>query len=223
MIILQRSHVESAGFLGGYRLGYREDAGKRRIVRHLLQQGRLADRFRIQFRGLRFGRVEHELNLAVLQGIDHIGSALQHFINLGAVESLCLEKALSAAGGADAEAQINELPDGRQYALLVGILDRDEDSPGEGHAHSGTQLALGKGNVVAFVDAHYLARRAHLGTQENVDAGEPVEGKNRFLYSHVLKFLGLQLEALQSLACHDARRYLGNRLADHLGDERHGA
>ena len=112
---------------------------------------------------------------------------------------------------------------GRQDARLVGILDRDEDGAGEGHAHAGAELALGEGHVVGLVEAHDLAGRAHLGAQENVDAGEAVEGKNRFLYSDMRELLRFQLEAGEGLARHHPGGDLGDRLADHLGDEGHGA
>ena len=61
------------------------------------------------------------------------------------------------------------------------------------------------------------------GPKQNIDAGEAVEGENRFLYADMLELLVLQLEAGKLLAGHDARGDLGDRLADHLGDERHGA
>ncbi len=77
-----------------------------------------------------------------------------------------------------------------EHARLVGVLDRDEDGAGHRHAHAGAELALGEGHVVVAVEPHDFAGRAHFGPKQNIDAGEAVEGENRFLDSDVRELPG---------------------------------
>ena len=48
-------------------------------------------------------------------------------------------------------------------------------------------MALGKSRGEVDVDAHDLARRPHLGTEYDIDAGELGERKNGFLDRHIVR------------------------------------
>ena len=61
------------------------------------------------------------------------------------------------------------------------------------------------------------------GPEQHVDAGEAREGKHRLLDADMRQILRREAELREALARHDARGDLGDRLADHLGHERHGA
>jgi hypothetical protein len=61
------------------------------------------------------------------------------------------------------------------------------------------------------------------GPQHGVDAGEAREREHRFLNRPVLVGAGLEIDACQALARHDAGGDLGHRQPDHLGHERHRA
>ena len=70
---------------------------------------------------------------------------------------------------------------------------------------------------------HHLAGRAHFRPEHGVDAGEAGEGKHRFLDPDMIELLELEIERSELFARHDAGGDRGDRLADHLGDERHRA
>ena len=53
--------------------------------------------------------------------------------------------------------------------------------PVRGHLRAGAELALGEGDAEAAVEADHFAGRAHFRAEQHVDAGEPGEGKHRFL------------------------------------------
>ena len=61
------------------------------------------------------------------------------------------------------------------------------------------------------------------GPEHGVDAGETREREHRFLDADMPELRRLELEVRQRLAGHDACRDLGDRHADGLGDEGHGA
>src|SRR6266511_1959312 len=113
VIGLERLYIEGSCPLGGDRLGDREDAGKGGIMGYFLEESGLADGLRIGLRYLAFGGVENELDFAVLQRVHDIGPALEDLVYFGAVEPFCFEIALGAAGGADLEAEVDELAHGR--------------------------------------------------------------------------------------------------------------
>ena len=74
------------------------------------------------------------------------------------------------------------------------------------------------------VEAHHLAGRFHLRAEHGVDAGEAREREHRLLdRDDACRSARAEVEAGEAFAGHDARRDLGDRQADHLGDERHGA
>ena len=57
--------------------------------------------------------------------------------------------------------------------------------PSDGQPVAGGDLALGEGQPEGGVDPHDLAGRAHLGPEQGVHAGEPVEREHRLLHRHV--------------------------------------
>ena len=78
------------------------------------------------------------------------------------------------------------------------------------------------------IKPHDLAGRLHLWPQQNIDAGEPVEGEYRLLDGDMSNFtpsdaIGLQSEVSEALAGHHSRRELGDGDPRRLGDEGHGA
>ena len=86
------------------------------------------------------------------------------------------------------------------------------------------QLRLGICLGIALGDTHDLARRLHLGPQDNVGSRETTPGHNGFLHAEPvqLTLVARQAQARDGIARHDTRRALGQRHAGGLGNERHG-
>jgi hypothetical protein len=80
-----------------------------------------------------------------------------------------------------AEAQRRQFLAGLDHRLLVLVLDRDEDRAGDRQAEARAELGFGEGAGEAEIQPHDLAGRFHLRPQDDVDAGEAGEGKDRFL------------------------------------------
>ena len=107
-------------------------------------------------------------------------------------------------------------------SLSLSLTDT-KTVPEVGNGWPDAELALAEGDREIAVDAHDLARRAHLGTEDGIDAGEASEREHGLLHGDMVELGGPQAEARQRLAGHDLGRNRSHRLADHLGDERHGA
>ncbi len=106
----------------------------------------------------------------------------------------------------------------------VGRLDADEHLAGCRQPGAGSQLRLDEGFAEAASDAHHLAGRLHLGTEDGIDTGELDEGKNRFLDREIRRndFAGYALIG-QAAPRHAARGDLRQRQAGGLRDEGHRA
>ncbi len=117
----------------------------------------------------------------------------------------------------------------RQDARLVVVADRDEHRALTRQFDAGAELRLGKGQREIRVEADDFAGRAHFRAEQRVDAGEAGEREDRFLDGDVLQVARIGLFAIggegrvERLAGHDAGGDLGDRRADGLGDEGHGA
>ena len=84
-------------------------------------------------------------------------------------------------------------------------------------------LALGERDLKRMVEADDLSGGAHLGAEHRIDPRKARERKNRLLDAHVVRSRRLEAKAFERFARHDPCRDLGDRDADHLGDEGHGA
>ena len=87
------------------------------------------------------------------------------------------------------------------------------------------QLRLGVCLGIALGDTHDLARRLHLGPQDNVGTGETTPGHNGFLHAEPIELtlVARQAQAGDGIARHDTCGTLGERHTGGLGDKRHGA
>ena len=129
-------------------------------------------------------------------------------------------------GGADVKAQVAQDTRDRKDVALVAVAHADEYLAGArvGQPVVDRQLRLGVCLGIALSDTHDLARRLHLGPQDDVGARETTPGHNGFLHAEPvqLTFVARQAQARDGIACHDARRAFGQRHAGGLGDKRHG-
>ena len=96
--------------------------------------------------------------------------------------------------------------------------------PDSGRMMPDADLALGEGDGEVAVDAHDLARGAHLGAEDGVDAGEAGEREHGLLDGDVAAASAAFRPKLASGAPAMMRAAMpAIGLADDLGDERHGA
>ena len=119
----------------------------------------------------------------------------------------------------------NRRPATRPARLSRSASERNT-VPATGSRLPARGLALREGEAERAVDAHDLAGRAHLGSEQRVDVGEPVERQHRFLHRDVAavarraqQTLGAQLG--ERRADHHPGGDLGERHAGRLAHERH--
>ncbi len=121
------------------------------------------------------GSVDDEVDLVVLHDINDVRPRLlRHFVNPLAGNAFCGEAGVGAAGGEDAESQLNELTRHFDRTVLVPVRDGEEDVSFGGQRVEGADLGFGVGHSPVGIDAHDLARGFHFGTKHDIDAGEPV-------------------------------------------------
>ena len=129
-------------------------------------------------------------------------------------------------GGADVKAQVTQDTRDRKDVALVAVAHTDEHLAGTrvGQLVVNRQLRLGVCLGIALGDTHDLARRLHLGPQDNVGTRETAPGHNGFLHAEPIELtlVARQAQARDGIARHDTRRALGQRHAGGLGNKRHG-
>ena len=84
------------------------------------------------------------------------------------------------------ETEVGELLRDEDDVPLVLVLHAQKDIAVEGQVLAGAELRLPEGGAEIEVDAHHLAGRFHLRSQDRIDAEELVEGEDRFLHRDVL-------------------------------------
>ena len=176
-------------------------------------------------------RIDDYRNLAIGDQVTDIGTlAVVRAANLFhdlARHVAATQHARRTLGGADIKAQVAKDTRDRKDVALVAIAHANEHLAGArvGQLVVDRQLRLGVCLGIALGDTHDLARRLHLGTQDNVGARETTPGHNGFLHAEPIELtlVARQAQAGDGIARHDTRRTLGQRHAGGLGDKRHGA
>ena len=107
-------------------------------------------------------------------------------------------------------------------ALSLSLTDT-KTVPVDGNYLPGAELAFAKRHREIAVDAHDLARRAHLRSEDRIDAEEAGEREYGLLDRDVIVVGLFEIESRERLAAHDLGRDRSDRQADDLGDERHCA
>src|SRR5262249_15668610 len=87
-ICLESAHLEVSPEIGLNALRRGAGSMKSGVVRNFMQEGGLPSRATIGQRLGALGRVEHDLNLAVLDGVHDVGPAFQHLVDLGGLDAL---------------------------------------------------------------------------------------------------------------------------------------
>src|SRR5687768_12108358 len=100
---------------------------------------------------------------------------------------------------------------------LVRVGYGDEDRSLHRQCHAGTYLRLCEGDPEVAIDAHNLARCAHLRAEDRVDSRETLERHDRFFNRDMLEAVVADRrlrkqtvvpDRLQTFAGHNARCYL---------------
>src|SRR5205823_12228961 len=97
-------------------------------------------------------------------------------------------------------------------ARLVRVLDADEHASTVRQLDAGGELALDERLAESFADAHHLAGRLHLRSENRVDARKFDKREHGFLHREIRwhDFAGNTLR-LEGLSHHAARSDLGER------------
>src|SRR5688572_29035884 len=112
----------------------------------------------------------------------------------------------------------------RGDAVLVEVVDRQENRTAVGQNIFGRDLRFCEGAAERRGDSHDFTRRAHLGSEYWIELAELGEWEDCFLHRHVTRddLLG-KTEVGESLTKHDARCNRRQRHANGLRHERYGS
>ena len=202
----------------------------RRHAGHAAAHGLGTQQVAIATRARTVRRVDDHRDLAIGDEVADVGAlAVVRAANLLhdlARHVASTQHARRTLGGADVKAQVTQDTRDRKDVALVAVAHADEYLAGArvGQPVVDRQLRLGVCLGIALSDTHDLARRLHLGPQDNVGARETAPGHNGFLHAEPvqLTLIARQAQARDGIARHDTRRALGQRHAGGLGDKRHG-
>ena len=226
MILLEAAHFESSEVVlvhealdgrgeGGDGRGD-GDAGDDRLGAHL--------DFVDHGFGAVLGGVHDPLDFLVVDEVQQVRAATGDAEYGAGLDAFVVEHGGGAAGGVNLVAHIDEALDERDGLLLVFVLERDEDVALARDLVARCQLALEVGKAAVAIDAHDFAGGFHFRRKRDIDTRELDEREHGFLDAHVrhVDFFG-EADLFESFAQHTAAGVAGERDADGLGDERHGA
>src|SRR5579872_138212 len=225
---LRRVRLEGGDFKGarlqsGDRLSCRRRAGDGRVVGHLQCQGGAADREGVHQRDGTFRRVEHEMDLAVLERVDHMRPTFHDLVDEADGNVRSFESKSGAASRDQFEPHADQLARRRDHFGLVGIFDGNEDVARERQLQPGADLALGKGTAKVSVETHDFAGRTHFGTENSVDAWKPRKRHHGLFDGNMRRERRRQRKRLQQFSGHHTRGNRSDRQPDGFGYERHGS
>ncbi len=149
-------------------------------------------------------------------------TAFGHLVHTAHRQSGRLDDPRGAGGGHHLETEPDQITSDLFDVRLVVFAHAEERATRGRQDFASAQLGLGKGFGKAVAYAHHLTGGLHLRTEDGIDAGELGEREYRFLDAVVGRDdFASEADFLQRLASHHARRNLGQRLANALGNERH--
>src|SRR5690606_34006936 len=114
-------------------------------------------------------RVDEELDATADHLIDNVRPALAHLEQVLRGNAPRLQVAVGAARRDDAEAEVVEAAHDRCHGRLVTVIDRDAYRAAGRYRPARGQRRLRERHPERLIEAHHLARRAHLRTEDDVD------------------------------------------------------
>ena len=174
--------------------------------------------------GAGFGGVHDPLHFLIVDKVKQVRAATRDTEHGAGLDAFVVEQRRGAAGSVDVVAHVHEALDERHGLLLVFVLEGDEDVAFARDLVAGSQLALEVGEAAVAIDAHDFAGGLHFRRKRDVHTRELDEREDGFLDAHVrhVDFFG-EADLFEGFAEHAAARVAGERNADGLGNERHGA
>ena len=102
-------------------------AGEGRDDRDLVADAGAADLVFVLARGFAERGVDDEMDVAVLDRVDDMGTSLDHLVHRLAGDAVRPENGGGAAGGVQGEGEFGEVAGDGDDLALVGVVDGDED------------------------------------------------------------------------------------------------
>ena len=169
--------------------------------------------------------VDDEVDVAVFHHVDDIGAfLLGEFVEAVDFDAFDFEAFEGATSGVDLETEVGEVSCDGDGAVFVAVVDGEEDVAFLWQRVEGADLSLGVCHAEVLVGSHDFAGGFHFRSEDDVDAGEAAPGEDGFFYAEA-RGHGLfgKAEVDELFTNHDLGGEFGERDADGLGDERHGA
>ena len=150
-------------------------------------------------------------------------SSLVHFVDGGHRQTGLLDHLRRASGGQQLEADIHQQPGNHRHFGLVKVAHTENCLAALGQLHVFRQLRLVERLGERGTNAHHLTGGFHLRAKNRVNTRKLVEREDRLFNAEIRRhnFFG-EVLLRQALAHHRPGGNLGQRVADALGDKRHG-
>ena len=132
------------------------------------------------------GRIDHQINLAVLHVVDQVRPAFLQLVHRFNLDSRRPERLRRPLGADEPVTHFSQRSSHGNHLRLVTVGHGNENRSLLRKRAVRRQLALGEGRGKAVVDSHDLARRTHLRTEHNVHARELVERKDALLHRKMM-------------------------------------
>ena len=186
------------------RVASRGGSRQRGRIRNPVLQRRCPDLVVVLLGQLAQWSVDQELDLSREEQVDGVGATFVHLEHPFRRNAAHPEMTRRAFCRQNPEAHFVEAAsDGHDVALVV-VIHRDEDRATLRERAVRRMLCLREGHTEGIGDAHDLAGRAHLGSQDQVNALQLVEGEDRFLDRDVrLNHVVLEAQLVEGLPHHD--------------------
>src|SRR6201994_2056350 len=123
-VTLKGADLKVSVEIGTDTLGCRLRPRKSGVIGHFMQEGSPPQRAAIGQRLWPFGGVEHQLDLAIGDGVDDVRPALQHLVHLVGRNAVVAEVALGSGGGHHLETERMQQPHRVRDAHLVVAAPR---------------------------------------------------------------------------------------------------
>src|ERR1039457_1232911 len=128
-------------------------------------------------RRLAGGRVDDEVDFAVLDHVEHVRAAFSELEEKLNLDPILLQNLRCATGGTQLEAEFAKPLRDRHDELLVGVAHAYKNPAFLRQRGRSGHLRFGVSHAPILADTHHFARRSHLGTQKDVLTGKLVNGK----------------------------------------------
>ncbi len=135
-----------------------------------------------------FGRVEHQIDRAVLDLVDDMRTPFGHLVDPRDLYSGLGEPVCRALRGDEPEAHPDQITRGVFYIWLVLVFHGDENRSFAGQDHARRKLGLEKSGAEIIVPAHDFTRGAHFRTEIGINARKARKRKHRFLDGHSARY-----------------------------------